>query len=112
MTARICAAPRCPNIQPCARHARKPFATARRSTSLYETPAWRQRRKAQLAAEPYCRWCMATGHVVRASVADHIEPHNGDPVRFMQGALQSLCWPHSNVKTGRETRVRAKVAAR
>ena len=31
---------------------------------------------------------------VRATVADHVVPHNGDWNSFWTGALQSLCKPH------------------
>lgn len=57
--------------------------------SLYDR-AWRRRRAEQLAEHPLCAWCMKIGRVTPASVADHIEPHRGDPVKFA-GPLQSLC---------------------
>lgn len=60
------------------------------SGPLYDR-RWRQRRADQLRAHPLCRLCMAIrGRAVPATVADHIEPHRGDPIKF-EGALQSLC---------------------
>lgn len=100
---RPCRNPRCFALQPCALHPTGPFANARRSSNLYDTPQWRARRRAQLQAEPYCRDCGAV-----AVVADHITPHRGDPTAFFHGALQSLCKTCSNRKTGRETRERAR----
>jgi hypothetical protein len=35
--------------------------------------------------------CEAKGLVVAAEIADHIEPHKGDPFKFWFGKLQSLC---------------------
>lgn len=48
--------------------------------------------------------CQAEGRVTAASVADHVEQHRGDPVRFWQGALQSLCAPHHDSTKQREER--------
>lgn len=33
---------------------------------------------------------------MRATVADHVERHNGDAALFWNGKLQSLCAPHHN----------------
>lgn len=85
---------------------RPAFATATRSSSLYQDPRWKARRAAQLQAEPYCRMCRAEGKLTPATFADHIEPHRGDDRAFFANPLQSLCRWHSNVKTGRETRAR------
>lgn len=62
-------------------------------SSLYDR-RWRKRRDRQLAAHPLCRLCLELdGHIVSAVIADHIEPHRGDPVKFA-GPLQSLCVTH------------------
>lgn len=66
---------------------------------MYHTPAWRQRRAQQLGRHPWCAMCAAQGRAVRASVADHVVPHRGDPVLFWEGRLQSLCMAcHSAAK--------------
>ena len=66
------------------------------------TYEWQQRRKAQLAEEPLCRYCKRKGLIVPATVADHITPHRGDPVLF-EGPLQSLCAAcHSSAKAKEE----------
>lgn len=66
---------------------------------LYNNTPWRQRRAAQLQAEPLCRYCKQAGRLKPATVADHIEQHGGDMQKFMEGALQSLCRAcHANVK--------------
>lgn len=51
---------------------------------------WQRRRAQQLRDEPLCRFCAALGHVVAATIADHVVPHRGDPELF-EGELQSLC---------------------
>lgn len=77
--------------------ASKPWA------ALYNR-AWRRRRAAQLRAHPTCRLCEELRGLVRAAtVADHIQPHRGDPVLFA-GRLQSLCAGcHSSWKQQLET---------
>lgn len=65
--------------------------------------AWQKARAAQLASEPLCRKCGKRGLIVPATVADHIEPHRGDPEKFWTGALQSLCGHcHDSVKQAEE----------
>ena len=70
---------------------------------LYNNSRWRKRRLRQLAYEPLCRYCAKAGRVTAASVADHIEPHKGDPVKF-DGPIQSLCKPcHDSIKAREES---------
>jgi 5-methylcytosine-specific restriction endonuclease McrA len=58
---------------------------------LYRKHRWKKRARAQLAAEPLCRLCLERGIVTPATIADHVEPHKGDVIKFWFGALQSLC---------------------
>ncbi len=72
---------------------------------MHGTANWQKRRAAQLASEPLCRKCKANGLVVSATVADHIEPHRGDPEKFWTGELQSLCdHCHNSLKQKEERR--------
>lgn len=65
----------------------------------YADRTWRARRAAQLAKEPLCRFCAKNGIIQAADVADHIEPHKGDRMKFFRGELQSLCHNcHSSTK--------------
>ncbi len=49
--------------------------------------------------------------MVAATVADHVEPHRGDPVKFWEGRLQSLCKPcHDRDKQREENGGRPIVA--
>jgi 5-methylcytosine-specific restriction enzyme A len=67
-------------------------------THMYQNSRWRKRRAEQLKKEPLCRYCRKVGKATEASVADHITPHRGDPVKF-EGPLMSLCPPcHNRVK--------------
>lgn len=69
---------------------------------LYNNTAWRKRRLAQLKREPLCHYCQRMGKIVAATVADHIEPHHGDPALFA-GPLASLCATcHNSVKKREE----------
>lgn len=69
----------------------------------YSDRRWRAKRAAQLQKEPLCRYCAKVGRLTPAHIADHIEPHRGDRVKFWCGALQSLCETcHSSAKQREE----------
>lgn len=71
--------------------------TAREWGTLPANPygrRWRTRRAAQLRAEPFCAMCVRDGVYTAATVADHVEPHRGDALKFWTGKLQSLCAYH------------------
>jgi 5-methylcytosine-specific restriction endonuclease McrA len=71
---------------------------------FYTTAFWQRRRKLQLIEHPLCKFCLASGKVTAATIADHVEPHRGDRTKFMTGALQSLCQPcHKGRKAQVET---------
>ncbi len=50
----------------------------------YSLQRWFRRR-------PFCCKCAVMGKTVVATVADHKDPHRGDPLKFWYGELQSLC---------------------
>lgn len=58
---------------------------------FYKTARWRRRRDEQLSKEPLCQRCKAKGLIVEATVAHHIERHQGDAVKFFEGELASSC---------------------
>lgn len=65
--------------------------------SWYKTQRWRKFRLAHLKEEPLCRMCLRHGKMTMARVADHVEPHRGNPSLFWDGKnLQSLCLLHAN----------------
>lgn len=75
----------------------------------YKTARWQRRRQAQLWDEPLCAICLKAGRTTAATVADHVERHNGDYDKFWHGELQSLCdevpWRcHSRIKQKEERR--------
>jgi 5-methylcytosine-specific restriction enzyme A len=57
---------------------------------LYNNRRWHLKRKQQLQQHPLCVICADAGRVA-ASVADHVNPHNGDLDLFWNGPLQSIC---------------------
>lgn len=67
--------------------------------SWYSLRRWRRRAKHQLAAEPLCAWCLASGRFVPATIADHVVSHRGDWNEFLLGDLQSLCVGCHNKKS-------------
>ena len=58
---------------------------------FYTTARWQRLRRHQLREHPLCKFCLAQGRVVPATVVDHVVPHRGDWTKFCTGALQSLC---------------------
>jgi 5-methylcytosine-specific restriction endonuclease McrA len=63
--------------------------------------SWKVRRRHQLAEHPLCAECERKGQVTPAEVADHIEDHAGDWMKFRLGELQSLCHDCHERKHGR-----------
>jgi hypothetical protein len=58
----------------------------------------------QLKTEPLCRFCLDAGDRVRATVADHVERHNGNEDMFWSGRLQSLCKLHHDSSKQKQER--------
>lgn len=64
----------------------------------YKRTVWLGIRESQLSAYPLCAMC---GEL--ANTCDHVEPHNGDWMKFVSGPFQSLCGPcHSSAKQSQE----------
>lgn len=71
----------------------------------YGTAKWQRRRHHQLRIHPLCAMCLARNIPEPATVADHVTPHRGDPIKFWAGDLQSLCKPcHDSRKRMEEGR--------
>src|SRR3990172_9588656 len=69
---------------------------------LYNTARWRSIRVAQLARDPWCAECLRANIYTEATDVDHLERHEGDPVSFFAGKLQSLCHACHSRKTAQE----------
>jgi 5-methylcytosine-specific restriction enzyme A len=78
-------------------------------TRLYNNRRWRLKHTQQLQQQPLCVMCLANGRVTAATIADHIQPHNGDLNLFWHGELQSLCTFHHNKTKQRIERKGSKV---
>lgn len=103
--ARPCSASGCPALvtqgSRCPMHYRPPFATAKRTSTLYSTAQWKRARANHLRSYPYCQ-CGAIANTV-----DHNPPHRGDAAAFFDPLRYvSMCSSCHNAKTGRETRTR------
>ena len=70
----------------------------------YNLPVWKDDlRPAQLLREPFCSECAKQGRRTRATVVDHVTPHRGDWLLFIDPANhQSLCKHHHDKKTAKE----------
>ena len=106
---RPCRHPGCPELTRegyCSRH--KPKRAARRASAechaWYSLSLWTDElRPAQLLREPWCRECAKHGIRTRATVVDHVKPHRGNWLLFIDPAnLQSLCERCHNRKTALE----------
>lgn len=106
---RPCRYPGCPALTRegyCAKH--KPKRAGRRASAeyhgWYSLDVWtKDLRPAQLLREPWCQECARRGIRTRATVVDHITPHQGNWLRFVdRGNLQSLCKHCHDRKTALE----------
>jgi 5-methylcytosine-specific restriction enzyme A len=70
----------------------------------YGMARWKGIRAAQLQAQPWSAFCLEAGDRVAAVVCDHVNRHNGDPLRFWSGPFQSLCAGHHDASKQREER--------
>lgn len=101
-----CGWPGCTSVQPaayCTKHDRQ----RKRSTHKPEHQRlygrrWRRMRAVQLAKEPWCARCLERGDYVLATDVDHVERHEGDPEKFYNGKLESLCHADHSAKTAIE----------
>lgn len=90
----------------CPKH--KPQRAARRASAeyhdWYSLPIWvDDLRPGQLLREPWCRECAKRGIRTRATVVDHVDPHQGDWAKFIdRDNLQSLCKRCHDRKTAKE----------
>jgi 5-methylcytosine-specific restriction endonuclease McrA len=87
---KIC--PRCPNLQPCAEHERKPWEGSTRRRRLPRD--WEKRRRYVLQRDPVCKVC---NNALSVEV-DHIV--NNDDHRYEN--LQGICTRCHDEKTQRE----------
>lgn len=68
--------------------------------SWYGTARWKRERVAFLQKNPLCVTCLAAGHLVKATVVDHVVAHKGNSRLFWdQGNWQSLCKKCHDSKT-------------
>ena len=82
-----------PNQRYCSRRCKDKINSRRPSEArpLYRYARWLHLRKAQLSAEPTCRFCALVGIETAATVCDHVYPHRGNVEAFWSGPFQSLC---------------------
>lgn len=69
----------------------RPRETRGSSSSRGYNSKWERFRKAFLAANPLCEYCLTRGHVEPATVCDHDLPHEGDPELFWNNTFTALC---------------------
>ncbi len=84
---------------------RKAGHASRSHDPYYQTREWKVLRRIQLSAEPLCTgpdsYCLGSGRVTPATVADHIIPRNQGGADTLSN-LQSLCASCHNKKSAKE----------
>jgi hypothetical protein len=83
----------------------------RESHKWYKRKVWLAIAKQHIATHPLCVMCEAEGRTTAATVCDHIERHNDDWFKFVNGPFQSLCQAHHNVTKQREEHAGFSTAA-
>src|SRR5262245_52527456 len=69
----------------------------------YKLAIWQQIRNQQLTKRPLCEFHLNQKQEVLATYCDHITPHRGDWLAFVQGPFQSLCPScHNSIKQSQE----------
>jgi 5-methylcytosine-specific restriction protein A len=80
----------------------------RGSTARGYNYEWQLARLEFLALNPLCAMCYPKGTIAQARIVDHIEPHNGDPVKFWDRTnWQGLCLHCHNAIKQRMERAKA-----
>lgn len=70
---------------------------------LYNSKAWRRRRRVWLKHQPFCQECLKQKRLIFGNVVDHIKPHRGDLALFWDKSnLQTLCEKHHGLKSRNE----------
>lgn len=92
-----CPTPGCANLEPCAIHAPKPWASSDRGKRLSSRP-WGRRRRYVLARDPICKDGRVCGHRALSDEVDHIVP--GDDHSYEN--LQGICVACHKAKTQQE----------
>lgn len=69
---------------------------------LYNSKEWRAIRNDYLERNPLCVMCLADGYITEAKIVDHIKPHRGNLIKFLNGPFQSLCKVHHDSTKQRE----------
>jgi len=96
-----CSYPGCPNLTDeryCTEHKKKTDASYNRyqrdedSQSFYNSYTWKEVRRRQLDAVPYCEECLRSGRLTKATMVDHRVPIKDGGERYAHSNLQSLCW--------------------
>lgn len=93
---KICSAPHCPNLEPCAEHAKVAWAGSTRRARLPR--GWEKRRRFILQRDPICRDGRVCNHQALSTAVDHIVPGDDHSHRNLQG----ICTDCHREKTQQE----------
>lgn len=104
---KYCSVPGCNNYAVdkgyCEEHKPKINRVKLKYETWYDKALWKKIRFNQLKKEPFCKYCLQKGLMVKATEVDHINPHKGDWNMFVDTTnLQSLCKQCHSAKTRAE----------
>ena len=111
---RPCTYPGCSNLVKsgrCTDHQVDPVDVYHRDKNikrLYDSDRWKRLRGQFITKNPWCAECLKNNRHTLATDVDHIDPHEGDELKFFAGPFQSLCHSCHAAKTGRERGGRKK----
>lgn len=100
--AKLCAAPDCPNVQPCAVHGRKPWSTSRRAARS-QLGGSAQQKRAQFILDRDDTICHVCGYP-GADQADHVVPLAEGGLDTVENMAAIHSEPCHREKTDRESR--------
>lgn len=106
-----CKHPGCNQLVPfgrayCTKHSAMHLGDGRTTKEKGYTRRWQKARESFLKTHPLCVRCQAAGHLIPATVVDHIIPHRGDQRLFWDKSnWQPLCKSCHDKKTMTEDRL-------
>lgn len=73
------------------------------NSEFYNSTKWRKNRGRYIKKNPLCVICQKIGITQPGHVVDHIIPINDGGAKYKWDNLQTMCHPHHNQKSGRES---------
>jgi 5-methylcytosine-specific restriction protein A len=86
--------------------AHQPARAPKQADDFYLSTRWRRFRDWYIGCNPFCQHCQADGHIVKATIVDHVVERVDGGAPFDADNAQSLCAACHNRKTKLEQKRR------